>query len=821
MDNQIQLFWWPYFRNAQPRFQFVVMNRRNTENLVEDLLGDFEFEIQVPYLLYRNAAQEVNGIWFYNSRECQEVGNLFSRILSAYSKVSPKPKLSSNKSEYEELEAVPTCAVIEGPLEPSFTVPAHTDVAEDSSFLNFFDAATSIGANPSKPLNTGQPYYASAPNIAPTSRVPGPIPSPTSNLQVPTAPQSAPSIPSLSLHEGTDPTTIKTNQVANLVKPSTFFTPPLSPVLPINPVASSISTPALHPPLNIQRPHGTPMLQPFPPPTPPPSLTSNPSPINVSLSREKVRDALLVLVQDNQFIDLVYQALLKVQQSDLKGKFEAKSDEGIFLRYSINSKAYRVFNKRTNTIQESANVTVDDKISTPQKKDDDELLHTSPTAEIPAETAQERVECSKEPSTRLHTTPTIANATSPKQPCRHAAASWLPLTGRRPHSATAHGSRRASPRSSSSSPVKPSSRRSDSDDPVEHFDESVGDSIVVHNTSHRVFRAFSFVFYCSSLNFLLETFSARNFIHQRRLDVDSFSSRTDLVETLKTAKLFKTVTKVERFVRDVVFEFYTNLVPKLTNARLAYVRGRFYEFSPRVINAYYGLPGYADYFDKDFHEITKRLTGGHAPYWISKDSIKASDLTSFFAFLNKIAFSNWMPSTNHRYVTKKMVALLFKIDTGVSFDLGQLLFDQIVDARNGKVGKKDLVLPNLIYGLHVMQGFQKHSSEYFEAHPVPIKFDQRLLSGSHFDDLGLSRDVVTARPSSSANCGALAIEFLEKELCLISAQRKDLVNRELQVQSLLLKLKGFGTLGSVDRSLNDKAVASESASSSPDRSPRS
>nr|GMD60946.1 uncharacterized protein LOC109169177 [Ipomoea batatas] len=298
--------------------------------------------------------------------------------------------------------------------------------------------------------------------------------------------------------------------------------------------------------------------------------------------------------------------------------------------------------------------------------------------------------------------------------------------------------------------------------------------------------------------------------------------RRQLATTHRSTSTLRNRTRLPSgLTSDVVFEFYTNLVPKLTNARLAYVRGRFYEFSPRVINAYYGLPGYADYFDKDFHEITKRLTGGHAPYWISKDSIKASDLTSFFAFLNKIAFSNWMPSTNHRYVTKKMVALLFKIDTGVSFDLGQLLFDQIVDARNGKVGKKDLVLPNLIYGLHVMQGFQKHSSEYFEAHPVPIKFDQRLLSGSHFDDLGLSRDVVTARPSSSANCGALAIEFLEKELCLISAQRKDLVNRELQVQSLLLKLKGFGTLGSVDRSLNDKAVASESASSSPDRSPRS
>jgi len=46
---------------------------------VENLLGDFEYEVQVPYLLYRNAAQEVNGIWFYNARECEEVANLFSR----------------------------------------------------------------------------------------------------------------------------------------------------------------------------------------------------------------------------------------------------------------------------------------------------------------------------------------------------------------------------------------------------------------------------------------------------------------------------------------------------------------------------------------------------------------------------------------------------------------------------------------------------------------------------------------------------------------------------------------------------------------------
>lgn len=52
-----------------------------TDNLVEDLLGDFEYQLQVPYIMYRNAAQEVIGIWFYNSQECHEVANLFSRYL--------------------------------------------------------------------------------------------------------------------------------------------------------------------------------------------------------------------------------------------------------------------------------------------------------------------------------------------------------------------------------------------------------------------------------------------------------------------------------------------------------------------------------------------------------------------------------------------------------------------------------------------------------------------------------------------------------------------------------------------------------------------
>ncbi|KAM7502312.1 hypothetical protein LguiB_001216 [Lonicera macranthoides] len=301
-------------RNTQPRFQFIVMNRRNTDNLVENLLGDFEYEIQVPYLLYRNASQEVNGIWFYNARECEEVANLFSRILSAYSKVPTKSIVSSTKSEFEELEAVPTMAVMDGPLEPSSSTTSNVaDVPDDSSFVNFFSTAMTIG-NDSNAAITGQTYQPSSV-----------VPPCATNVVAPTVPtmQTPPTLatstPLMSIFDAQESIN---NRTTNLVKPSTFFVPPpsSSQLMVVPPVLSSMPTaPPLHPPTNLQRPYGAPLLQPFPPPTPPPSLTPSPTPppsnYGPVISRDNVRDALLVLVQDNQFIDMVYRALLNAHHS--------------------------------------------------------------------------------------------------------------------------------------------------------------------------------------------------------------------------------------------------------------------------------------------------------------------------------------------------------------------------------------------------------------------------------------------------------------------------------------------------------------------------
>ena len=50
-----------------------------------------------------------------------------------------------------------------------------------------------------------------------------------------------------------------------------------------------------------------------------------------------------------------------LNDKDDRGKFEAKSDEMIFVGYSSTSKAFRVYNRSTRAITESINVSFDEK----------------------------------------------------------------------------------------------------------------------------------------------------------------------------------------------------------------------------------------------------------------------------------------------------------------------------------------------------------------------------------------------------------------------------------------------------------------------------
>ncbi|XP_044945790.1 mRNA-decapping enzyme-like protein isoform X2 [Hordeum vulgare subsp. vulgare] len=264
-------------RNTQPRFQFLVMNRRNTENLVEDLLDGFEYQAEVPYIIYRNAASEIIGIWFYEPEECGEVVHIFSRIHKAYSRASPKKMVPSVQSDFEELEVasdVPSSEedTLEQPTTSSSMVPGSVGY---KLFPALITAAACVGAptGGAGPVQPNQPIRA-----VPSSRHASPAPSAVSsqppashNLLPPSRALSATMVPP----DAHVPTSAPTIQAASLTK-LPFF-PPIPTTSPQATTAHaafpSSAPPPFLPPLVIQHQQSaTPFLQPFPLPSAPPPL---------------------------------------------------------------------------------------------------------------------------------------------------------------------------------------------------------------------------------------------------------------------------------------------------------------------------------------------------------------------------------------------------------------------------------------------------------------------------------------------------------------------------------------------------------------------
>ncbi|CAL8368624.1 unnamed protein product [Lota lota] len=70
-----------YSRSALPRHGFTIMNRLSAENLVEPINKDLEFQLQDPFLLYRNANLGIYSIWFYDKMDCQRIAQLMVKIV--------------------------------------------------------------------------------------------------------------------------------------------------------------------------------------------------------------------------------------------------------------------------------------------------------------------------------------------------------------------------------------------------------------------------------------------------------------------------------------------------------------------------------------------------------------------------------------------------------------------------------------------------------------------------------------------------------------------------------------------------------------------
>ncbi|CAN6286254.1 unnamed protein product [Urochloa humidicola] len=314
-------------RNTQPRFQLVIMNRLNTENLVQDLLTDFEVDVQVPYVMYRNAADEVLGIWFYNPQECEEVAHLFSRIKYAYSRASPKAKLSS-KSVLEEQEAASVSSdlpaaedTLEQPTSP--TIIADEDDVEEF-LLTPSEVAACVGTiggmgavQPNQSFRTissssHELHNASAPQASALNSL---LPSRTSSVTLRPfdayRPHSSATTQSASVLNLKPQLPSMQSTIANAASSLSTVRPLLPPFYNHQPQVSPLLHPFPLPTAPPIPPYGMPLLQSFPPPNPLPLLTPLSSSYSQEITRAQVGAALMRLAQNDNFIDMVYREMVK------------------------------------------------------------------------------------------------------------------------------------------------------------------------------------------------------------------------------------------------------------------------------------------------------------------------------------------------------------------------------------------------------------------------------------------------------------------------------------------------------------------------------
>ncbi|XP_060240007.1 mRNA-decapping enzyme 1B isoform X2 [Meriones unguiculatus] len=70
----------PTSGSASPKHGFTIMNRLSMENRTEPITKDLDLQLQDPFLLYRNAALSIYGIWFYDTEECQRIAKLMKKL---------------------------------------------------------------------------------------------------------------------------------------------------------------------------------------------------------------------------------------------------------------------------------------------------------------------------------------------------------------------------------------------------------------------------------------------------------------------------------------------------------------------------------------------------------------------------------------------------------------------------------------------------------------------------------------------------------------------------------------------------------------------
>ncbi|XP_031095075.1 uncharacterized protein LOC115999359 [Ipomoea triloba] len=232
-----------------------------------------------------------------------------------------------------------------------------------------------------------------------------------------------------------------------------------------------------------------------------------------------------------------------------------------------------------------------------------------------------------------------------------------------------------------------------------------------------------------------EKFSTKKIISQKLLVLDKMKGNEQISKILIHSQMLGTVTNIEPYEESVVHEFYNNLgagtsTPSDPMYGKVYLRGKFYDFTPSMVNDYMGTSNIENTPNITSEQVAQELTAGNVSF--DKNKIKAASLTSKYAILQKIALVNWMPSLHENTVKWSLAELLYKIGKGIKVNFGEIVHTQIMNLVGNGTPKASLIFPNLIHTLLVQQTLKQQKPI------IPVKalfITVKLRKGTHQNDL--------------------------------------------------------------------------------------
>ncbi|XP_039138781.1 uncharacterized protein LOC120276115 [Dioscorea cayenensis subsp. rotundata] len=202
-----------------------------------------------------------------------------------------------------------------------------------------------------------------------------------------------------------------------------------------------------------------------------------------------------------------------------------------------------------------------------------------------------------------------------------------------------------------------------------------------------------------------KTIVERGLIVERVIDKGAFEKH-GLTELLQERSLYKSATFVESYSLSLVQEFYSNLSPSDKGISKVHIRGKWIPFTPTHLNRFLEFkPEVKGNYEEGFElneEALKEITGGRTESWGEESRLPASTLTAKYNGLFKLGIQNWLPVPHNSSIVKELAMLLFAIGTSNKFNLGRLIFQDIVKEADCTSSSTSLAYPTLLsqYLLH-------------------------------------------------------------------------------------------------------------------------